>query len=88
MREAQQHGWVRRNRRSVGREWVPRSPSELGPYAGKGEQRAVAKHEPNDVLLLARWMGGANGSRECAPDDKLRDTHHLDAGISLLRPRS
>jgi hypothetical protein len=21
-------------------------------------------------------MGGANGSRECAPDDKLRDTHH------------
>src|SRR5258708_30858877 len=20
-------------------------------------------------------MGGANGSRECAPDDKLRDTH-------------
>jgi hypothetical protein len=22
-------------------------------------------------------MGGANGSRECAPDDKLRDTHHL-----------
>jgi len=25
---------------------------------------------------LAR-MGGANGSRECAPDDKLRDTHQL-----------
>jgi hypothetical protein len=22
-------------------------------------------------------MGGANGSRECAPDDKLRDTHHV-----------
>ena len=22
-------------------------------------------------------MGGANGSRECAPDDKLRDTHRL-----------
>jgi hypothetical protein len=22
-------------------------------------------------------MGGANGSRECAPDDKLRDTHQL-----------
>ena len=22
-------------------------------------------------------MGGANGSRERAPDDKLRDTHHL-----------
>jgi hypothetical protein len=21
---------------------------------------------------------GANGSRECAPDDKLRDTHHND----------
>jgi hypothetical protein len=26
---------------------------------------------------LARRMGGANGSRECAPDDKLRDTHRL-----------
>src|SRR6266550_7580442 len=25
----------------------------------------------------ARRMGGANGSRECAPDDKLRDTHQL-----------
>jgi len=26
-------------------------------------------------------MGGANGSRECAPDDKLRDTHPvLDDG--------
>jgi hypothetical protein len=22
-------------------------------------------------------MGGANGSRECAPDDKRRYTHHL-----------
>ena len=22
-------------------------------------------------------MGGANGSRECAPDDKLRDTNRL-----------
>jgi hypothetical protein len=22
-------------------------------------------------------MGGANGPRECAPDDKLRDTHQL-----------
>jgi hypothetical protein len=22
-------------------------------------------------------MGGATGSRECAPDDKLRDTHHV-----------
>jgi hypothetical protein len=22
-------------------------------------------------------MAGANGSRECAPDDKLRDTHQL-----------
>jgi hypothetical protein len=22
-------------------------------------------------------MGGANGSRECAPDDKLSDTHHV-----------
>ena len=22
-------------------------------------------------------MGGANGSRECAPDDKLHDTHQL-----------
>jgi hypothetical protein len=23
-------------------------------------------------------MAGANGSRECAPDDKLRDTHQLE----------
>jgi hypothetical protein len=23
-------------------------------------------------------MGGANGSRECAPDDKLRDTHRVN----------
>jgi hypothetical protein len=23
-------------------------------------------------------MGGANGSRECAPDDELRDTHRVD----------
>jgi hypothetical protein len=27
------------------------------------------------VLKEARGMGGANGSRECAPDEKLRDTH-------------
>src|SRR3982074_196967 len=27
--------------------------------------------------LAARRMGRANGSRECAPDDKLRDTHQL-----------
>jgi hypothetical protein len=25
--------------------------------------------------MTARRMGGANGSRECAPDDELRDTH-------------
>ena len=37
-------------------------------------------------------MGGANGSRECAPDDKLRDTHQLHfmemmgfAGSTYLR---
>ncbi len=29
------------------------------------------------LSALARRMGGANGSRECAPDDKLRDTHQL-----------
>jgi hypothetical protein len=27
---------------------------------------------------VARRMGGANGSRECAPDDKLRDTHQFE----------
>jgi hypothetical protein len=27
---------------------------------------------------IARRMGGANGSRECAPDDKLRDTHQFE----------
>jgi hypothetical protein len=26
-------------------------------------------------------MGRANGSRECAPDDKLRDTHQVVAAI-------
>jgi hypothetical protein len=29
-------------------------------------------------------MGGANGSRECAPDDKLRDTHHIVGSDSDL----
>ncbi len=29
--------------------------------------------------LVARRMGGANGSRDCAPDDKLRDTHRTHA---------
>jgi len=27
------------------------------------------------VLKEARGMGGANGSRECAPDEKLRHAH-------------
>jgi hypothetical protein len=27
-------------------------------------------------------MGGAHGSRECAPDDKLRDTHRMVAAIT------
>ena len=34
-------------------------------------------------------MGGANGSRECAPDDKLRDTHQLhliEMGFRRLNP--
>ena len=35
-------------------------------------------------------MGGANGSRERAPDDRLRDTHHLSAqemmGFAALYP--
>jgi hypothetical protein len=26
-------------------------------------------------------MGGADGPRECAPDDKLRDTHHVVASL-------
>jgi hypothetical protein len=29
------------------------------------------------MLEIERRMGGANGSRECAPDDKLRDTHRF-----------
>jgi hypothetical protein len=29
------------------------------------------------AAALARRMSGVNGSRECAPDDKLRDTHHV-----------
>jgi hypothetical protein len=35
------------------------------------------KSSPSGVEFLARRMGGANGSRECAPDDKLRDTRQL-----------
>src|ERR1700754_1486738 len=34
-------------------------------------------------------MCGANGSRECAPDDKLRETHHVRAasdGFRKLNP--
>jgi hypothetical protein len=35
-------------------------------------------------------MGGANGSRECAPDDKLSDTHQFssygDDGFRRLNP--
>jgi hypothetical protein len=27
--------------------------------------------------LRSPWDGGANGSRECAPDDRLRDAHQL-----------
>src|SRR6266404_4546004 len=30
-------------------------------------------------------MGRANGSRECAPDDKLRETHHLPTWWVSLR---
>jgi hypothetical protein len=28
-------------------------------------------------IAISFSMGGANGSRECAPDDKLRDTRQL-----------
>jgi hypothetical protein len=28
-------------------------------------------------------MGGANGSRECAPDDELRDNHHIVVNVSV-----
>jgi hypothetical protein len=32
-------------------------------------------------------MGGANGSRQCAPDDKLRDTHQSQfAKVMGLNP--
>jgi hypothetical protein len=30
-------------------------------------------------------MGGATGSRECAPDDKLRGTHQVVAAIACGR---
>jgi hypothetical protein len=29
-------------------------------------------------------MGRANGSRECAPDDRLRETHHLSNRKQLM----
>jgi len=39
-------------------------------------------------LVPAPRMGGANGSRECAPDDKLRDTRqlHLMEMVSQAQP--
>jgi hypothetical protein len=44
-----------------------------------GTKQTRACNQSN--LREARRMGGANGSRECAPDDKLRDTHPvLDDG--------
>ena len=55
---------------------------QSGRYRGRGDQ---APHQPRisifSVIIApqpagrARRMGGANGSRECAPDDRLRDTH-------------
>ena len=45
----------------------------LGSIAGR---RFADGLEAAVTFGLARKMGGANGSRECAPDDKLRDTHH------------
>src|SRR5215207_4416595 len=40
--------------------------------------------------IALRRMGRANGSRECAPDDRLRETHHCLGpqlmGIAALHP--
>jgi hypothetical protein len=33
-------------------------------------------------------MSGTNGSRECAPDDKLRDTHQLVPTLRAIAPYS
>jgi hypothetical protein len=41
--------------------------------AAKPQNRALIS--TSGIFGMARRMGGANGSRECAPDDKLRDTH-------------
>src|SRR5688572_27346446 len=53
---------------------------------------------PELAMTLAstlRRMGGANGSRECAPDDRLRDTHHslrqplmVSRSLSSGRPKA
>jgi hypothetical protein len=47
--------------------------------AGSGHSRSPPPipSPRSSVRQQTRGMSGANGSRECAPDDKLRDTHQL-----------
>ena len=52
----------------------------LSAYVARGEARPAFKRAFDAQLAVftrrrSRRMGGANGSRECAPDDRLRDTH-------------
>src|SRR5882757_8090290 len=53
-------------------------PPEL--WVASSSQSCRIPYSSSGVLFssgAAGRMGGANGSRECAPDDKLRDTHQL-----------
>jgi hypothetical protein len=52
---------------------APFEPKKI--FARGGDARSFS-HRSN--LCSARRMGGANGSRECAPDDRLRGTHQLE----------
>jgi hypothetical protein len=48
---------------------------QTGCFIRVGFDRVLGK--PLHLSKKARRMGGANGSCECAPDDKLRDTRQL-----------
>jgi hypothetical protein len=42
------------------------------------EFTVIARSESDEAIYTPSFRGGANGSRECAPDDRLR----IEPGIS------
>src|SRR5437879_13557808 len=55
-----------------------RAPSVRGAQGRAARLPVIQRlYNPAPRGGIARRMGGANGSRECAPDDELRDTHQL-----------